>query len=45
MLGCKGLSLRNIIMEIRFVQMVNAPEDLFSMVDGASICTYLVPWI
>ena len=35
MLGCKGLSLRNSIMEIRFVQMVNAPEDLFSMVDGA----------
>ena len=22
-------------MEIRFVQMVNAPEDVFSMVDGA----------
>ena len=35
MLGCKGLSPRNSIMEIRFVQMVNAPENLFSMVDGA----------
>ena len=35
MLGCKGLSPRNSIMEIGIVQMVKAPENLFSMVDGA----------